>query len=367
MNKNQTQMKKGRKVSNFVLNELIGRGGFGEVWAATSLIDHKPVAIKIERHSPNDSKRKLLADESVVLNKLSDSPCFPCFIQYWEDDDGCCFLAMELLESTVRKTTEAAFGGRLSLKQGASLGLQMLNAVESLHNHGFVHRDIKPGNFMYRPGNSPPDVCLIDFGLAKIWKNSEGDIIPQRYGVGFRGTSRYASVNSHDGVDLSCRDDIWSLLYLLVEMVAPPLPWHNQTNRETVAAMKRSQTARLVAGLPIQFQNMFEYLNGLSFEDVIDYEFFRCKLEEIKKIGENDEEATLNFAAIGPNRPMLVQFGNSNSGPNIILEESSSVVAISENDDAPLFERSFSKTPIKTPVVEKESQEPSEFRCCLLI
>ena len=341
-------MQKGRKVSNFVLNELIGRGGFGEVWAAISITDYKPVAIKIE---PITSTRKLLSDESAVLSKLADSQYFPHFIYSWEDSEAT-YLAMELLESTVRKTTEAAFGCRLSLKQGAALGLQMLSAIEDLHKHGFVHRDIKPSNFMYRPGNSPPDVCLIDFGLAKVWRNNEGVIIPQRYGIGFRGTCRYASLNSHDGADLSCRDDLWSFLYIVVEMVAPPLPWHNQTDKDIVATIKRESTKKLLADLPKQFQELFDYVQQLRFEDIPDYDLFRTKLEEIRKIGENDE--VLSYFPFS-------QISSCNVSSNQKGANDSSPVAFSDDgDNIPIFERSFAQEII----TEKER---SDYRCCLLL
>ena len=342
-------MRKGLQVSRFVLNELIGKGGFGEVWAATSLDDHFPVAVKVE----DLSNTKILEEESKVMKKLNDSPCFPHFIAYWEED-GRAFLVMELLQSTVKQTTEAAFGGVLSLRQVASIGIPMLKAVQSLHEHGYIHRDIKPSNFMYRPGNSPPDICLIDFGMAKLWRNAEGLPIPARYGVGFRGTSRYASLNSHDGSDLSCRDDLWSLFYVLVEMAAPPLPWHNQSSRDVVAQIKRKYGNRLVLGLPSQFQELMEYITGLEFCDVPDYAFILQKLIEIKQIGEEDD--LKHSTSLDIISSLTIDRSSH-------FDDTSSVAC--SDCDAPFFERSFSKEKTKTEnIVEVE---PKKFRCCLLI
>lgn len=296
------QMRKGLRVGDFVLNERLGRGGFGEVWASTSLSDHMPVAVKVAPLVAD--QRNILEVEAQIMSQIRDSPCFPRFIKYWTEGSTA-FLAMELLESTVQQTTEAAFGSQLSLKEGASLGIQMLAAVASLHRHGFVHRDIKPSNFMYRTGTSPPAVCLIDFGLAKMWRNQEGNVVPARYGVGFRGTARYASINSHDGADLSCRDDLWSLFYILVEMVAPPLPWYNQESRDVVAQIKRRTGMRLVAGLPPQFADIANYIGSLSFSDTPDYEMILGKLKEIEQLGEEEEARNMGADEFGLDRPMF--------------------------------------------------------------
>lgn len=358
-------MIKGQKVSSFILNELIGKGGFGEVWAATSVIDHIPVAIKIELINP-ESPKNILKEESRVLAKISDSPCFPHYIQYWEER-GYAFLAMELLESTVKKTTEAAFDGRLSLKQGSSLAIQMLADIQSLHAHGFIHRDIKPSNFMYRPGNSPPDVCLIDFGMAKLWRDVDGNSIPPRNSVGFRGTCRYASLNSHEGLDLSCRDDIWSFFYILVEMVAPPLPWHNQSSKDVVAQIKQSSNSRIVIGLPPQFQEILDHILTLKFADEPNYDFLFQKLREIKEIGEADD-AKLHAANSNRELLNLANMPIVNCKVDHSYNESSSSMVFSDAD-APLFSRNFSKGPM--PRIEKErvpSDRTDSIECpCLLI
>ena len=341
-------MKPGTKLGEFQLTELAGRGGFGEVWYATSLIDHQELAIKIERlenHRPN------LEEESKIYQTLQSEKHFPCFIKFWVDQKFA-YLAIEKLDTTLKQVLEKASGNRLNLKQAANLALQMLSAIQSFHSHGYVHRDIKPSNFMYRSDSN--DLCLIDFGLSKKWRNDDGTIIPPRYGVGFRGTSRYASLNSHDGYDLSRRDDLWSLFYVLVEMVAPPLPWHHQPSREEVSSIKRKTSSRLVVGLPVEFQDIMDYLTSLRFEDDPDYEFLERKINGIRAIGE--QEDAHRFEVIGESG-----FGMLNPCEflsNGTLDDSSSSVVGSE-ENIPLFS---GRTPIK------ESGEIHGCRCqCYLI
>jgi tau tubulin kinase len=246
-----------------------------------------PVAIKIQALDP--SQRKQLEQESEILKALQDLPYFPHFIKYWEDGNNA-FLAMERLQLTVKNTTESTHEGRLSLKRAASLGLQMLVPLAALHERGYVHRDIKPSNFMYRPGTFPPEVCLIDFGLAKVWRDVDGVVPARSTTLGFTGTFRYASIRSHEGAELSCRDDLWSFFCILVEMVAPPLPWHRQENREFLVEVKRRSRSKMVLGLPQQFQEIQEYIEALAYEDFPDYHWIRGKLRELLEIGEREEQ-----------------------------------------------------------------------------
>jgi serine/threonine protein kinase len=278
---------RGRKIEDFILNDRIGHGGFGEVWASTSLADHCPVAIKIQTHGRDQNQ--ILHAESQILMNLQDSTSFPRFIRYWEDENAA-YLAMERLEGTLKQTTDTAHERRLSLKHVAIRALQMLRPIAALHAHGYVHRGIKPGNFMQRPGSYPPEMCLIDFGLAKVWRNEEGVVPPRKHALGFTGTYRYASIRSHEGVELSCRDDLISFLYIVIEMLAPPLPWQHQEDLDAVVELKKKSKTRLLIGLPSQFQEIQNYIDGLQYEDFPDYDWLNGKFEKLRAIGEREEQ-----------------------------------------------------------------------------
>jgi len=78
----------------------------------------------------------------------------------------------------------------------------MISRIEFLHQHNFIHRDMKPDNFLMGHGGKKNMVYLIDFGLSKRFKDSKtGQHIPYRDGKDLTGTARYASVNTHLGVE----------------------------------------------------------------------------------------------------------------------------------------------------------------------
>jgi serine/threonine protein kinase len=103
---------------------------------------------------------------------------------------------------------------------------QMIARVEFLHQNNFLHRDMKPDNFLMGV-NKKQDVCyMIDFGLSKRYRDPKtGEHIPYRDGKSLTGTARYASVNTHIGIEQSRRDDLESVGYILLYFLKGALPW----------------------------------------------------------------------------------------------------------------------------------------------
>ncbi|EEC74218.1 hypothetical protein OsI_09385 [Oryza sativa Indica Group] len=106
---------------------------------------------------------------------------------------------------------------KFSLKTVLMLADQMINRVEYMHQKGFLHRDIKPDNFLMGLGRKANQVYIIDYGLAKKYRDLQTHKhIPYRENKNLTGTARYASVNTHLGVEQSRRDDLESLGYVLM-------------------------------------------------------------------------------------------------------------------------------------------------------
>jgi serine/threonine protein kinase len=78
-----------------------------------------------------------------------------------------------------------------------------LRRLQYIHSHNFIHRDLKPSDIVMGVGDQTNLVYLIDFGLSKKYRDPNTRMhIPYNEGVGFIGTTTFASINSHKGLEL---------------------------------------------------------------------------------------------------------------------------------------------------------------------
>ena len=100
-------------------------------------------------------------------------------------------------------------GGTLTLKTTLLISLQILDRIELLHQHGFLHNDIKPDNFLMGLNNDSPFVFMIDFGRCKRFRSkNQGQHINYKENVYQQQNSIFASINAHNNIQTSRRDDI---------------------------------------------------------------------------------------------------------------------------------------------------------------
>lgn len=357
------KLKSGFHFLSYRLERCIGKGAFGSVWAATQEATNKIVAIKFEYPTVTKS---ILPYESDILKEIQSCESFP---EYYGNgtEQGLTYLILENLGMSLRTFQENHTSGILPLNEVGKLGIEMLNAIQNFHEKGFVHRDIKPSNFVFRGRPDQLRVCLIDYGLAKRWRSPEGEVYPAREHVGFRGTSRYASINSHEGADLGRRDDLWSLFYVLIELCAPPLPWKSQTDKESVYQVKMQSLERgsLCTGLPAQFKEFSDHISSLKFADEPDYNLLANLLNEVVEGAESagdigvclSEQYGSMALIVAPNSPSII-------GSSSVVEGSWS--------DAPVVAQSKAAEEVKPSPVkreEKSKKEDSETSggCCILI
>lgn len=134
-------------------------------------------------------------------------------------------MVMELLGPSLEELFNVC-NKKFSLSTGVRVGLQILKLLKYVHSKGVLHRDIKPDNFLIGRKKKANKVYLIDFGLAKKY-SKDGKHIPYRDNKNLTGTARYASINTHLGVEQGRRDDLESLIYVLIYFLKGSLPWQS--------------------------------------------------------------------------------------------------------------------------------------------
>ena len=172
---------------------------------------------------------------------------------------------------------------KFSIKTVLMLADQLIARTENLHAKCFIHRDIKPDNFLMGLGKRANQVYMIDFGLAKKYRDSRThQHIPYREHKNLTGTARYASLNTHLGIEQSRRDDMESMGYVLLYFLRGSLPWQGlkaQTKREKydkISDKKYSTPIEVLCkGFPSEFATYLNYCRSLRFDEKPDYAYCR--------------------------------------------------------------------------------------------
>ncbi|VDK85790.1 unnamed protein product [Onchocerca ochengi] len=165
--------------------------------------------------------------------------------------------------------------------------MQTLNAIEELHQCGFLSRDIKPGNFAIGNKTDHQHHCIFifDFGLARRYLNRNLQVLPSRGEMGWRGTTRYGSLNAHYRQDLARRDDLESWLYMIVEFTKGSLPWRSINDRLQVQKAKEDARTTIKEAFfencPSQYDKILQIIDKLEFHETPPYATFYDILTEI--------------------------------------------------------------------------------------
>eukprot|EP01130_Rhizamoeba_saxonica_P000192 TRINITY_DN10186_c0_g1_i1.p1 TRINITY_DN10186_c0_g1~~TRINITY_DN10186_c0_g1_i1.p1 ORF type:complete len:348 (-),score=67.78 TRINITY_DN10186_c0_g1_i1:15-1058(-) len=256
----------------------LGEGAFGVIYMGEPLdsFSSDKVAIKLE---PIDGDKLVLKKEIHALQMLQKCPSV---VRYRDcgEDKGWRFVVMDLLGANLAQLSKQY---NFDISTTCKIGISVITALESIHELGYLHRDIKPSNFVIGQNYNNDTIYVIDFGLARRFVDNNGRIIPERSDTGFRGTPRYASINSHQCNDLGRRDDMWSVLYMLIEFINGPLPWAHMKDRNEIGELKlQYNNGKLVESLPDEFKSFFFAIESLEFSDVPDYNRLRGLLKSLQ-------------------------------------------------------------------------------------
>ena len=314
---NQKQKEYGNYICN--IENQIGSGSFGEVLYGKHKYKYFEVAVKIiNAETSSDTIKK----EIHITKKFQNEAGFPSIF-----DTFICDKKNIIIESLLGPSLDKLFkycGRIFPLKTVCLIGKEMVKRLETMHGKGILHRDLKPNNLTWGNYNSSYNnisntnyqnnnyeldintIYLIDFGLSCSYY--EHELSTRHYklkdNLNFIGTLRYASLNSHKGIRQGRRDDLESMLYILIYFLKGKLPWQDikakqkEERHKIIFQIKSNITIdSLCKDIPEEFANLLKYVKSLEFDEKPSYYKFYAYFHNLISKLNNDhiEENIFNF------------------------------------------------------------------------
>ncbi|XP_059534732.1 casein kinase I-like [Myotis daubentonii] len=313
----------------YKLVKKIGAGSFGDVYLAINITSGEEVAVKLE---PKKARYPQLLYESKLYKILQGGVGIPRMRWYGQEKEYN-VLVLDLLGPSLEDLFNFC-NRRFTMKTVLMLADQMISRIEYIHKKNFIHRDIKPHNFLMGIGrrcskcsqtptgkrkrstaastshntalSALKQLFLIDFGLAKRYRdNKTKQHIPYREDKSLTGTARYASINAHLGIEQSRRDDMESLGYVLMYFNRSSLPWQGLTaatkkqKYEKICEKKMSIPVEVLCkGFPAEFVMYLNYCRGLRFEEAPDYVYLRQLFRILFKMLNYQQDYTFDWTTL---------------------------------------------------------------------
>ena len=279
----------------FKVLEFIGKGSFSYVFQGLNIFTNELVAMKFEEKI---KQFNLLENEKNILIELEKLDFIPKFI-YYDSTDSYNILIIQLLGKNL-SFFHNQLNNKFSLFTTIKLGIKIFELIEIFHEKGFIYRDFKPENFVL--DEEKKNLFLIDFGSSKKYLNEKNKHKCIKITKNFIGTGRYCSRNAHYGIELSRRDDLESIMFVLIYLSKGKLPWMNiktinsKLLFQKIAKSKEKNYLKISKGFPNEINIILKYIDELSFRDNPDYEGILKLLKRILINNCNNNKENLIFS-----------------------------------------------------------------------
>ncbi|CAL9664005.1 Serine_threonine-protein kinase PknH [Streptomyces sp. enrichment culture] len=238
----------GRQVAGYRIEREIGRGGMAVVYRARDLRLDRTVALKLlaPELARNDTFRKRFTHESRVAAAIDHPHIVPIFEA--GETDGVLYIAMRYVEgSDLRHLLDRE--GPLPSPTAARIAVQVASALDAAHEHGLVHRDVKPGNILIARGTDsehPEHAYLTDFGLTKKSLSLTGFTTVGQ----FVGTLDYVAPEQISGRPVDGRCDVYGFACVAYETLAGRPPFLRDDDMALLWAHQHDEPPPLTESRP---------------------------------------------------------------------------------------------------------------------
>jgi serine/threonine protein kinase len=260
----------GTTINNYTITKYINSGSFGNVFEAVHKKTGDKVALKIPiKNDERDGLPSIMSEARIYKNIANPSNGIANMKIMKNKDTK--IIVMDLLGPSLESLLSKH--KRFGMKTIILLAMSMIDIMKHIHTCGYIHRDIKPDNFAIGYDNTSKLYC-IDFGLSKKFLKKNGEHINFSDKKRFCGTARYASIAAHINQEQSRKDDLESILYILVYMYKGKLPWQgikhkDKKERYRLIGEKKQQVTpdELCEGMSKEFVVFLKYVRNLDFDE----------------------------------------------------------------------------------------------------